>query len=292
MKAPLEFSWVAEERLFARLSCSTICFRHFPLERALAAVRSMGFTHVDIGTLPGFCDHFDFVHATAAEAEHFIATVRGSGLRVHTFTSNLTEPNEAGFAPETYLDAGRRNIDVAAALGAHGIVLNCGAAIDRSREALPAHVAKAGRAIGELAPIAAAAGVRLMIEAPHKNKLCRDANEALALLRACGHDNVQLILDINHHHAAGWRPAQAVTALGPSNIGIVHLRDAIGRENRFPLGAGEIDFPELFAALRTGGYAGRFAFEFTDAAPTLEGNVEMLRRSIAFVAPLLHEETR
>lgn len=269
---------------FSRLSCSTICFRHFPLAEALAAIRSLGFTHADIGTLPGFCDHHDFVHGTPADEERFLAVVRASGVRVHTFTTNLTEPNEPGFSLERYLAAGRRNIAVAAELGAAGIVLNCGTWFERAQQPLAAGIAQVGRAIGLLAPEAQARGVRLMIEAPHKSKLCRDANEALALLQACGHPNVQLILDINHHHAAGWRPARVVAALGARNIGIVHLRDAVGRENRFPLGAGEIDFPELFAALRDGGYAGRLAFEFTDAAPTLEGNVDMLRRSLAFIA--------
>lgn len=270
---------------FSRLSCSTICFRHFPLTEALAAIRSLGFTHVDIGTLPGFCDHFDFVRASAEDASRFCAVVRASGLRVHTFTTNIGEPNEAGFSPESYRRAGLANIRVAAELGAVGIVLNCGATIERARDGFSDHVRRVGDAIGNLAPDAEAAGVRLMIEAPHKSKLCRDADEALALLRACGHPNVRLILDINHHHAAGWKPAQVVAALGAANIGIVHLRDAAGRDNRFPLGAGEIDFRELFSALENGGYAGRYAFEFTDAATTREGNVEMLRRSLAYIAP-------
>ena len=270
-----------------RLSCSTICFRHFPLEEALAAIRLLGFTHADIGTLPGFCDHHNFVDASAADEERFITTVRRSGLHVHTFTTNLTEPNEPGFSLDRYLAAGRRNIAVAAAVGARGIVLNCGTWIDRARQPLAEGVARVGEAIGRLAPEAAAAGVRLMIEAPHKSKLCRDADEARALLSACDHPNVQLILDINHHHAAGWRPGRVVAALGAQAIGLVHLRDASGRENRFPLGAGEIDFAELFAALRAGGYTGRFSFEFTDAATTLEGNLHMLRRSLDFVAPLL-----
>jgi len=270
---------------FSRLSCSTICFRHFPLTEALAAIRSLGFTHVDIGTLPGFCDHFDFVRATAEDAARFCAVVRTSGLRVHTFTTNIGEPNEAGFSPESYRGAGLTNIRVAAELGAIGVVLNCGATIDRARDGFSDHVARVGEAIGNLAPDAASAGVRLMIEAPHKSKLCRDADDALALLRACGHPNVQLILDINHHHAAGWKPARVVAALGAANIGIVHLRDAAGRDNRFPLGAGEIDFRELCEALENAGYTGRYAFEFTDAATTLEGNIEMLRRSLAYIAP-------
>jgi len=270
---------------FSRLSCSTICFRHFPLTEALTAIRSLGFTHVDIGTLPGFCDHFDFVRATAEDAARFCAVVRTSGLRVHTFTTNIGEPNEAGFSPESYRGAGLTNIRVAAELGAIGVVLNCGATIDRARDGFSDHVARVGEAIGNLAPDAASAGVRLMIEAPHKSKLCRDADDALALLRACGHPNVQLILDINHHHAAGWKPARVVAALGAANIGIVHLRDAAGRDNRFPLGAGEIDFRELCEALENAGYTGRYAFEFTDAATTLEGNIEMLRRSLAYIAP-------
>jgi myo-inositol catabolism protein IolH len=272
---------------FARLSCSTICFRHFPLAEALAAIRGLGFTHADIGTLPGFCDHHDFVHGTPAQERAFIAAVRESGVRVHTFTTNITEPNAPDFSLATYLAAGRRNIAVAAELGAAGIVLNCGAPIERPRESLERAIAQVGAAIGQLAPEAEAAGVRLMIEAPHKNKLCRDAIEAQALLKACGHENVQLIVDINHYHAAGWRPTRVVETLGARNIGIVHLRDAVGRENRFPLGAGEVDFPELFRALRAGGYAGRYAFEFTNAAPTLEGNVDMLRRSLDYIRPLL-----
>jgi sugar phosphate isomerase/epimerase len=121
--------------LFARLSCSTICFRHFPLADGLAAIRELGFTHADIGTLPGFCDHFDFVRGSPDEEERFLATIRASGVRVHTFTTNITEPNDPGFSPEVYRMAGLRNIRVAAALGAHGIVLNCGATIDRERGA-------------------------------------------------------------------------------------------------------------------------------------------------------------
>lgn len=271
----------------SRLTCSTICFRHFSLQEALAAIRSVGFTHVDLGTLPGFCEHHDFVTGTDSDEARLIATVKASGLRVHTFTTNLTEPNAPGFSLPVYLAAGRRNIALAAALGAAGIVLNCGAWIDRDEQPFAEGIARVGAAIGRLAPEAEASGVGLMIEAPHKNKLCRDAHEAEALLRACGHSNVQLILDINHHHAAGWRPAQVVAALGATNIGIVHLRDAVGRENRYPLGAGEIDFAELFTSLEEGGYRGRFAFEFTDAADSLAGNVAVLRRSLETLSPWL-----
>lgn len=74
--------------------------------------------------------------------------------------------------------------------------------------------------------------------------------------------------------------------IGAKKIGIVYLRDAVGRNNRCPPGAGEINFRELFEALSEGGHCGFVSSEFTDAAPTLEGNIEILRQSIRYLERL------
>jgi len=241
---------------------------------------------VDIGTLPGFCDHFNFLEASAAEEDAFLSTIRRSGLQVHTFTTNIGEFNEPGAPIERYLAAGRRNIRVAAAVGAYAINLNCGTWFDRSRQPFAEGIVPVAAGIRALAPEAAASGVRLTIEAPHKGKLCRDADEALALLQMIGHSNVTPMLDTNHHAAAGWGMARAVEAFGARNICLVHLRDAVHCENRYPLGAGEVNFRELFTALRAGGYAGRYSFEFTDAAPTVDGNAAVIRASREYLVNL------
>lgn len=270
----------------SRLSCSTICFRHFPLADSLAAIASLGFTHVDIGAMPDFCPHFDVLAGSAAVEGTFVRTVHASGLRAHTFTTHLGHLNLPTVDQAAALEAGRRTLRVAAELGAVGVNVNCGSHRDRVQYPLAADIEAVAQVIQPLADEAAAAGLRLMIEAPHKGNLIRTPDEALLLRSACGRPGVQLVYDVNHHHAAGWTPARSVARLGAACIGIVHLRDAIGRENRYPLGSGEIDFAALFHALHEAGYDGRSSFEFTDAASTLAGNVEQLRRSLDFLATL------
>lgn len=266
-----------------RLSCSTICFRQWPLPTALAAIRDLRFAGVDVGTLPGFCDHFDFVNAPSG-AEHALHdAVAASGLRVFTFTTNIGEFNAPGADAERVLAAGRRNLRAAAALGAEAVVFNCGAWLDRREQPFSDGVARVAEGLRCLAPEAEALGVGLLIEAPHKSKLCRDVDEALALLERIGHPWARLIYDCNHHHAAGWSPADAIRRLGARSIGLVHLRDAVGTENRYPLGAGEIDFRTLIAVLEGDGYTGRYALEFTDAADSVAGTKDVLRRSVEFL---------
>ncbi len=267
-----------------RLSCSTICFRQWPLPAALAAIRDLGFAGADVGTLPGFCDHFDFVNAPPGAERALHDAVAASGLRVFTFTTNIGEFNAPGADVERVLAAGRRNLRAAAALGAGAVVFNCGAWLDRREQPFSEGVARVAEGLRLLAPEAEALGVGLLIEAPHKAKLCRDVDEALALLGRIGHPWARLIYDCNHHHAAGWSPADAIHRLGARSIGLVHLRDAVGRENRYPLGAGEIDFRTLVEVLEGAGYSGRYSLEFTDAADSVEATKEVLLRSIDHLA--------
>ena len=44
-------------RYDSRLGCSTISFRHQRLPEALATISALGFTEIDLGALPGVCDH-------------------------------------------------------------------------------------------------------------------------------------------------------------------------------------------------------------------------------------------
>ncbi|TVR49652.1 MAG: sugar phosphate isomerase/epimerase [Puniceicoccaceae bacterium] len=270
----------------SRLSASTICFRHFPLEKALEGIRAAGLGQVDLGTMPGFCPHFDFIEASEEEERTLVATVQASGLKVHTFTTHLGHVNDPEVDLETAFRAGVRNFRVARELGAVGVNLNCGVFRDRSKYPFSEDVDRVAGWLRRLAVEAENIGLRAMVEAPHKGNLIRTPEEAIELRRLVDHPNLELIYDINHHHAAGWDPARSVAALGADRIGIVHLRDAVGRGNAFPLGAGEIDLPAVFRELEAGGYRGVYSFEFTDAAPDFEGNVEMLRRSIAFIANL------
>jgi len=47
--------------IHARLGCSTISFRHLPLPQGLATIGELGFAEIDLGALPGVCDHVPYV---------------------------------------------------------------------------------------------------------------------------------------------------------------------------------------------------------------------------------------
>ena len=44
-----------------RLGCSTISFRHLALDAALGQIAELGFAEIDLGALPGVCDHVPYV---------------------------------------------------------------------------------------------------------------------------------------------------------------------------------------------------------------------------------------
>src|SRR3977135_1510264 len=110
-----------------RLGCSSISFRHQALEEELATIARLGFAEIDLGALPGVCDHvpYELDHAAVdAVAE----TVRASGLAVRSINGDigdLNQPVSAGgrFARDRHLDT---LIALASATGARALVLPCG----------------------------------------------------------------------------------------------------------------------------------------------------------------------
>ncbi|MET0703684.1 MAG: sugar phosphate isomerase/epimerase, partial [Mycobacterium sp.] len=111
-----------------RLGCSTISFRHQELPQALATIAGLGFTEIDLGALPGVCDHVPYVLDAAAVAD-VAGTVSASGLRVRSINGDIGDLNAA-------LDPDRRAerqahldmlVALAASTGARALVLPCGA---------------------------------------------------------------------------------------------------------------------------------------------------------------------
>lgn len=112
----------------SRLGCSTISFRHQPLDEAVATIAELGFSEIDLGALPGVCDHVPYVLDDAA-VRQVAATVAASGLRVRSINGDIGDLNAELSADEAA--ARRRHLDMlvalAAATGARALVLPCGA---------------------------------------------------------------------------------------------------------------------------------------------------------------------
>lgn len=264
-----------------RLACSTICFRSAPIEVALEEIRRFGFEALDLAVIPGFCPHFDAARQNGAEREDFVALIRRSSFRVPTVTAAPGHFNapEADF--QLIVQAGRANLKLAALLGAEGLNVNCGLPIvDRS--AFRAHATQAAKGLKRIAQDAAEMGLRLNIEAPHRNGLCRTLDEAQWLMDAIDEENANFLLDVTHVQAGGATPAEAVHAMA-GRIGHVHLRDGKGEDIFFVPGDGEIDFRAFFQALEESGYAGHCAFELEGVGETMAERRTSLERALQFV---------
>ena len=75
-----------------RVICSTITLRHLPLAEALTEIRALGFTEIDLGALPGVCDHVPYVLDDEAVSE-VASTVRASGLTVRSVNADIGDLN-------------------------------------------------------------------------------------------------------------------------------------------------------------------------------------------------------
>jgi sugar phosphate isomerase/epimerase len=268
-----------------RLVCSTICLRQSALPAALAVIKDVGLTAADIGGLPGYCDHFD-PRATAADyRSEWAATVRRSGLRVHTLNVDIGAFNATAESAEVVLARARHCLAAAQEVGAHGVTFSPGAPVDRTQRPLAAELAIVGAWFRQVAAEAAAQGLVISFEAPHRGGLIQNAPEAAALIAACAHPRARLVFDVGHHlRTSGDLPA-AVQLLGAA-IDHVHLKDQAGGKGRYPLGAGEVDFARLFHEFAGVGYRGCYALEFPDAAPTPMEIAALLRRSMEYLEQL------
>src|SRR4029077_15616799 len=101
-RAPLRFGWFrvnvpSQTRSSAmsisdRLGCSTIRFRHLVLPEALAVISELGFGEIDLGALPGVCDHVPYVLDRDA-VSRVASEVATSGLAVRSVNGDVGDLN-------------------------------------------------------------------------------------------------------------------------------------------------------------------------------------------------------
>ena len=83
--------------------CSTITLRHLPLEEALDTIAGLGFTEIDLGALPGVCNHVPY--ELTADAVREVAEVVGrSGLAVRSVNADVGDLNRPLDAEERPAD--------------------------------------------------------------------------------------------------------------------------------------------------------------------------------------------
>jgi len=112
-------------------------------------------------------------------------------------------------------------------------------------------------------------GVQLLVE-PRVGELTSNSEALLRLLEAVDDDNLGVILDTAHQHAQKEMLPLSVEKLG-KHIRYVHVADNDGTVNRhFEPGTGNIDWEEVFRALKRQGFDGYYAVDL-EQLPDLEG---------------------
>ena len=243
-----------------RVICSTITLRHLPLEDALDTIASLGFTEIDLGALPGVCNHVPY-ELTADAVREVAEVVNRSGLSVRSVNADVGDLNRPFDAAEA---AARREhvqrlIELCQAVGSTGLVLPNGAQQHEPIVSLDDDLALVADQLNSIQRECAAAGLELWVEAPHFFRLCYNLERADALARLLNSD-IGLICDVSHIVASGSTPRQFVDDF-PDRIRHVHLRDAEAGYIHHSIGNGDVDFADTAAALAEIGYTGKFSLE-------------------------------
>jgi sugar phosphate isomerase/epimerase len=247
----------------SRLGCSTISFRHLPLPQALATIAELGFAEIDLGALPGVCDHVPYVLDDAAVAD-VAATVAGSGLRVRSINGDIGDLNVV-LDPDVRAERDRHLamlVELAAATGARALVLPCGALDHQPVDTLDVDLDRVAAELVGAAHTAAVHGVELWAESLHFHRLCFNIERAQQLTSRLdkADDHVGVVMDFSHIVASGGDPVEFVERFGP-RIAHVHIRDAVPGNINLSVGNGDVDFAVGLKALSHTGYAGHFSLE-------------------------------
>jgi sugar phosphate isomerase/epimerase len=269
-----------------RLGCSTISFRHQDLKTALTTIAGLGFTEIDLGALPGVCNHVPYVLDDAAVAE-VAATVAASGLRVRSINGDIGDLN----AP---LAAGPRSdrqrhldmlIELAVATGSRAVVLPCGALEHDPVDSLTADLDLVAVELTAAARTAGRRGIRLWTESLHYYRLCSDIERAQQLSDRLPNE-VGIVMDFSHIVASGGDPEEFVRRFGP-RITHVHIRDAVPGNINLSVGNGDVDFAFGLKALAHAGYTGHFSLELETRDITHDQRPAAAARAGRFLTQLI-----
>ncbi len=244
-----------------RLGCSSISFRHQALEEALATIDGLGFTEIDLGALPGVCDHVPYELDPAA-VDVVAEAVRASGLAVRSINGDIGDLNQPLSADGCV--ARDRHLDMLIALtsatGARALVLPCGAIGHQPLESLDADLDLVARELTRAAERADLHGVEVWTESLHFHRLCWNLERAQRLTDRITETPVRVVMDFSHIVASGGDPREFVDRFA-DRIAHVHIRDGVPGNINLSVGRGDVDFGRGLKTLANAGFTGHFALE-------------------------------
>ena len=271
----------------SRLGCSSISFRHQDLPAALRTISGLGFEEIDLGALPGVCDHVPY-GLDAAAVTAVTAEVAAFGLRVRSVNGDIGDLNAV-------LDAGAREarerhlealLTLAANTGAKALVLPCGAlshdpvrSLNGDLDLIAAQLTHAGERAAEF-------GVELWTESLHFLRFCWNLERAELLARRLAGTGVGIVMDFSHIVAAGEDPLEYLER-HKGRVSHVHLRDAVPGNINLSIGNGHADIAAGLRALAAQGYTGHFSLELETRDVTHDERPAAAAKAASFITDLI-----
>ena len=162
---------------------------------------------------------------------------------------------------ETFLADIRHAIGVAQSLGIDQLVVTSGlSAAGKTREEQYASLTEG---VKRAADLVAAANFTLLVEplnslVDHPGCFLTSCVEGLQLVREVNHPHVRLLFDIYHEQVMRGNIIRTLTEAAPL-VALIHVADNPGRNDP---GTGELNFTNIYHAIRKTGYTGRVAMEY------------------------------
>ena len=271
----------------SRLGCSSISFRHQELAPALHTMKDLGFDEIDLGALPGVCNHVPYSLDPEAVAA-VTAQVSASGLRVRSVNGDIGDLNtvleaDARGARTRHLDA---LLTLTANIGARALVLPCGAlnydpvlSVEEDLDAI------AGQLI-DASERAAGFGVELWTESLHFLRFCWNLERAGLLADRLAGSGVGIVMDFSHITAAG-EDVNDYLDRHRGRISHVHLRDAVPGNINLSIGNGAADFAGGLKRLTADGYTGHFSLELETRDATNDERPAAAAKAASFITDLI-----
>jgi sugar phosphate isomerase/epimerase len=271
----------------SRLGCSTISFRHQDLPAALRTINGLGFEEIDLGALPGVCDHVPY-NLDAAAVTAVTAVVAASGLRVRSVNGDVGDLNavldDGGrLSRDRHLEA---LLTLAANTGANALVLPCGALSHEPVRSLDEDLDEIAAQLIHASQRAAEFGVELWTESLHFLRFCWNLDRAELLAQRLAGTGVGIVMDFSHIVAAGEDPLEYLER-HQARIAHVHLRDAVPGNINLSIGNGQADFAAGLRALAASGFTGHFSLELETRDVTHDERPAAAAKAASFITDLI-----
>lgn len=254
--------------------CIEMIFNKLPFEQRLKAVKNSGLSTAEIW---GWA-HYDteMIKRALDESEMVLSSMcvdtRDSSLKAEYGKRGLLCKDSGKY----FLEVAKESVKTAKALGVQNLIVTTGQQrTDATRDEQHANIVLALR---EAAPVFEDAGITCVLEPlnvlhDHIGYFLFSSYEAFGIIREVDNSSVKLLFDVYHQQISEGNLIPNIR----DNIGLIghfHIADNPGRNEP---GTGEINYKNVFNAIREGGYSRYIGLEYVPVKPPEETLAEVIK---------------